>query len=461
MLKWSAIIVVLALIIILGCKGGGTPVIPPDGNSHAAITGPYDDPREVTAQCLECHGDVAADIMQTSHWTWVSGEVTLPGGSAPEPYGKINSINNFCISVPSNWGRCTQCHIGYGWNSPEFDFSDEMNLDCLICHDTTGTYRKAKTTAGLPEESVDLEYVAQNVGTPSRANCGACHFNGGGGNAVKHGDLDQSMVNPSASIDIHMGGADMLCQDCHVTRDHDIGGRLPWLNDYISLDVECTSCHSETPHESARLNWHYLSVSCQTCHIPLYAYEDPTVMHWDWSTAGLPAAPDDREWDQKKGSFVKATDVVPEYFWFNGTMDSYLPGDEMDPAGETDLNYPLGDIDDPGAKIWPFKVHRGYQPYDTSYNIFLIPKLFGPGGFWATFNWDPAFQLGAEDAGIPYSGNYGFADSAMYWPITHMVQSTENALQCGACHTGEDPGLLDWEAMGYEGDPTIFGSRWD
>jgi mono/diheme cytochrome c family protein len=38
----------------------------------------------------------------------------------------------------------------------------------------------------------DLTQIAQHVGKPGRANCGACHFSGGGGDAVKHGDLDSS-----------------------------------------------------------------------------------------------------------------------------------------------------------------------------------------------------------------------------------------------------------------------------
>jgi mono/diheme cytochrome c family protein len=48
----------------------------------------------------------------------------------------------------------------------------------------------------------------------------------------------------------------------------------------------------------------------------------------------------------------------------------------------------------------------------------------------------------------------------MYWPTTHMVAPKEDALQCNACHTPDGaPGRLDWEALGYEGDPMIYGSR--
>ena len=39
------------------------------------------------------------------------------------------------------------------------------------------------------------------MATPTRLNCGGCHFNGGG-NAVKHGDLDSSLFYPTERIDV-------------------------------------------------------------------------------------------------------------------------------------------------------------------------------------------------------------------------------------------------------------------
>ena len=59
--------------------------------------------------------------------------------------------------------------------------------------------------------------------------------------------------------------------------------------------------------------------------------------------------------------------------------------------------------------------------------------------------------------GLPYSGEYGFAETWMYWPSTHMVQPKENALQCADCHS--DEGRLDWQALGYPGDPMDWGGR--
>ena len=63
----------------------------------------------------------------------------------------------------------------------------------------------------------------------------------------------------------------------------------------------------------------------------------------------------------------------------------------------------------------------------------------------------------AEITGLPYSGEYGFANTTMFWPQTHMVAPKTVALQCQACHS--EGGRMDWEALGYPGDPIKWGSR--
>ena len=91
-------------------------------------------------------------------------------------------------------------------------------------------------------------------------------------------------------------------------------------------------------------------------------------------------------------------------------------------------------------------------------NLYLLsPKTWGPGGYWTDFDWDKACRLGAETTGPKYSGEYGFVETAMYWPLSHMVQSKEKALQCTDCH-GER-GILNWRDLGYEGDPAFYGGR--
>ncbi|MGD2129382.1 MAG: tetrathionate reductase family octaheme c-type cytochrome [Lysobacterales bacterium] len=411
--------------------------------------------KEVTRACLECHEDAAKQVMKTAHFKWESDPVLVEGRSEPITVGKKNAINNFCIGIQGNWASCTACHAGYGWKDANFDFNNEENVDCLVCHDGTGTYQKSRE--GLPAEGVDLLAVAQSVGLPTRENCGSCHFRGGGGNAVKHGDLDESLYYPDDALDVHMGRYDFQCVDCHQTKDHVIRGRSISVSVDNANQVACTDCHKPQLHADARINEHTDAVACQTCHIPSVARKEATKTHWDWSTAGDDTREENvHEYLKIKGSFEYEKNLVPEYFWFNGLAGRYLLGDRLAPSGDTLLNPPKGDIRDPEARIWPFKVHRATQPYDTKYDYLLQPVTSGEGGFWKDFDWNQALELGSQVTGLPYSGNYGFAHTEMFWPLTHMVAPKEEALRCPDCHS--EDGRLDWKVLGYPGDPIKWGS---
>lgn len=428
----------------------------PATDHSSLMTTEFTSGQEVTQACLACHEDAAHDVMATSHWTWLSDPVYDEERGELLVTGKANSLNNFCIGVQSNWTGCTRCHTGYGWSDANFDFSEPTNVDCLACHDQSGGYVKA--SAGLPAEGVDLLAAAQSVGLPTRENCGTCHFNGGGGNGVKHGDLDESLYFPSEDVDVHMGRYDFVCTDCHTTEDHNIAGRSLAVNIETTVNqVACTDCHSTDLHSDARITDHVDTVACQTCHIPAGARRDPTKMVWDWSTAGQDIEEDPHTYLRIKGSFVYEYNFMPEYFWYNGQVDRYIMGDPVNPDDITPLNMPLGDINDPNALLYPFKVHLASQIYDPVYNYLIQPQTVGAEGYWTTFDWDSAARNGMEAVGLPYSGEYGFTETSMHWLQTHMVAPKENALQCTDCHS--DNGRIDWQALGYYGDPLVWGGR--
>jgi octaheme c-type cytochrome (tetrathionate reductase family) len=418
------------------------------------IKGPLEDGPAVTRECLRCHPDAAQQIIHTAHFKWEGEPTLLPGRTETVRVGKKNLINNFCIGVQSNWPSCTSCHAGYGWVDEAYDFSNEENADCLVCHDWSGTY--AKSRGGFPAEGVDLFAAAQSVGWPKRENCGGCHFRGGGGDAVKHGDLDSSLTHPRESIDIHMGRHSMICIDCHQTENHQIRGRSISVSVDTTNRLDCTDCHDETAHRDERINAHAQAVACVTCHVPYAAIREATKTHWDWSEAGQDEE-DSHEYLKIKGRFVYAKELMPEYYWYNGAVDRYLLGDTIDPDVATQLNPPLGGINDPTAKIWPFKVHRGSQIYDEEYRYFIQPKVSGEGGYWTDFDWDQAARLGSEITGLPYSGKFDFAPTEMFWTLTHMVSAKEESLQCQDCHGDES--RMDWNALGYPGDPLKWGGR--
>ena len=425
------------------------------------VNGDFQTGQDVTRACLACHEDAALQVMKTTHWTWESKEFNVPWRDVPVTIGKINQINNFCIGTQGNENKCMSCHAGYGWEEgQETALVNPENVDCLACHADLGTYGKGEY--GNPAEGVNLLAAAQSVRAPTRENCGKCHFDGGGGNGVKHGDLDESLYFPSENNDVHMGGElDMRCTDCHWTSDHQILGRM--IADNYIVDpkeqVSCEQCHASQTHEDERINTHLASVACQTCHIPALATEDPTKIFWDWSQAGQEGREDDHFVYLKiKGEFVYDKNFAPTYLWFNGNNEyRYILGDKIDPNSVTYINKPAGSIDDPTAKIFPFKLHIAKQPYDVVNNHLLQPITSGENGFWTTFDWNSAFELAEPITGLKYSGQYGFTETYMYWATTHMVQPAGDALQCESCH-GEN-GRMDWEMLGYPGDPIVWGGR--
>ena len=439
---------------------------------------------EVTKACLDCHTEAAKQLHKTTHWTWAfDNELT---GQA---LGKKNVINNFCIATATNWPRCTSCHIGYGWKDDSFDFTSEENVDCLVCHDTTGTYKKYPTGAGHPNykpkawpprsnkvrQPPDLTRIAQNVGQPSRQTCGACHFYGGGGDGVKHGHLDSSMTNPPRDVDVHMDvdGLNFTCQTCHTTGGHEVAGTryatkakddrgiiIPGQEDQSR--ASCESCHSSAPHKddaNPKLNTHTNKVSCVTCHIPEFARGGrKTKTWWDWSTAGKKdekgnlLIKKDADgypiYHGKKGDFVWAANVQPEYRWYGGELGFVLLGDPIDDTRVVSINTVKGSFDDPDSRIWPFKIMRGRQPYDKQHKILGIPHLFGKDedAFWKNFEWGSALKAGLMSRGHEFSGEYGFVETEYYWPVTHMVAPKEKSLNCESCHSRN--GRLD-EVPGF------------
>jgi len=464
---------------------------PPQIGDAASLHKAFFEDREYTGteSCLACHGEIGDDILTTGHFKW-EGVATNLEGFESGIHGKNDIINNFCVAVPTNEGRCTQCHIGYGYKDGSYDFGDRTNIDCFACHDQSGTYVKAPTTAGLPAESVDLQVVAQSVGenggVPTRDSCIFCHAGAGGGDNVKHGDLSTDLVATTREYDVHMGtdGADLSCVACHeVKRDstgavisHGIGG-MP----YHSVDEgnmkQCTDCHGDSANihagtEIAATVSTHDRLACQVCHIPAVARKISTKTEWYWEDAGqdidpVPIDPDTGRatYDKKKGSFVWETNVRPELLYFNGKWQKTLINEnDRFPLDEPAvLGAPVGDYTDPDAMIYPFKKLIGNQPADANNGTILVPHLFGTAGgpnpYWGKFDWDLAIRDGANRTGQEYTGEFVFLDTISYWSVNHEIAPKEMALGnngCGDCHGGDQ---IDWAGLGWTEDPVPNGQR--
>lgn len=440
--------------------------IPVDHSQHEILQQEFSNPHEITAACLSCHTGRGEELLGSAHFSW-EREAFIEGKGVTY-LGKKNLINNFCTGILSNEASCNRCHIGYGWDSKDFDFTNKYNVDCLVCHDQTGLYEKARGGGGYPVPNADDNYfrtIVQHVGRPGRENCGYCHFHGGGGNNVKHGDLEMALVASSRQVDVHMGvdGANMVCTDCHVTTNHNITGRYYGVSSENTNRVSCEQCHTEAPHLNHKLNEHVVKVACQTCHIPVYAKVNATMVGWDWSTAA-------RQWTGVeavevydslgnalylpiKGDFQWKVNARPEYFWFNGTADHHLADDPIDMDQlPLKINTLFGHAGDAGSRIIPAKVHRGRQPYDSEYKVLLQTKLWdareGNGALWIDMDWEAALKAGMSYLGRPYSGKWDFVPTKMFLPVNHMVSPADQALGCSDCHSRSNSRL--------EGVPGIY-----
>lgn len=451
-----------------------------DHSKFEALQGPFLNGAEVTRACLTCHTEAAKQIMATKHWRW---EYKDP--QTGKTLGKKSMLNNFCIGDRSNEGFCQSCHVGFGWKDSSFDFQAQDKVDCLVCHHTgVGNYTKPPGLAGeVPTERtefppasgkfldpVDLALVAQHVGKTSTATCGSCHYKGGGGDGVKHGDLDSSLDTADRTLDVHMaskakGGAGFTCATCHESDGHHISGsriqvaaadphgpRLRGADDDRAAST-CQSCHGNKPHQSEflqinRLNQHSDKLACQACHVPEFARGGiATKLSWDWSTAGRlnsegkPFEIKDADghviYSSKKGDFTLGEHVVPDYIWFNGDVEFTTQEDIIDPTEVVQINRYMGSAEDAQSRIWPVKIMQGKQPYDSVHNRLLVPHTATPDdtAFWFNFDWDKALVAGAQATGVPFSGQYDFVQTEMLWPITHMVAPSNQAVSCVACHT--------------------------
>ena len=419
--------------------------------------------QEVTAACVSCHSEAATQFRKTIHWTWLGSR-----DGDGKRFGKGgDSINNFCISTNNMQDKsCLDCHPGWGLET------DAIN--CLACHgqedinwdEAFEDYQVFSESDDPDEQDLAKEIqgtiqgALQSVELPGSKNSGSCHFYGGGGDAVKHGDLDSSITNPNKALDVHMGtdGQDFNCTRCHSTVLHNVAGRIyskpaaadrkSLIEDDLTSKITCESCHSHAPHKSdSKANDHTDKVACQSCHIPEFARVLPTKMWWDWSKAGK--RKDGKAYKVKddsgqvtymsiKGDMRWEKDVQPEYFWFNGAVRTMTVKDTIDPGTIVPVTAPIGDPDDENARIFPFKVHRGKQPYDKIHKTFLAPMLSGKYGYFKNMDWEMALTRGQAAFDLPYSGEFDFVETSYVFPTTHMVAPKGNVVGCAECHTGQD-----------------------
>jgi hypothetical protein len=170
-------------------------------------------------------------------------------------------------------------------------------------------------------------------------------------------------------------------------------------------------------------------------------------MSWDWSKAGklkngkpykTKGAYGKLDYLSIKGQMKWGKNLKPEYFWFNGSIESVTTRDPIDPIEIVAISHPVGSKNDENSRIFPFKVHRGVQPYDKVHKTLLAPLLSGPNGYWKTLDWNRAISKGQIALGLPFSGEFDFVETTYVFPTTHMVAPKDQVVNCGECHVRKE-----------------------
>jgi hypothetical protein len=447
---------------------------PPVSGSHAGRFTQF----EGTKTCLTCHESQAREMHGSVHYQW-KGDTRDLVDPAAALEGKLGGINDFCIYPDINWigkltdfdgvqvdSGCSKCHVGMGKKpSPSVTTEQLQNIDCLICH--SPTYKRkvdtVETVNGVPvygyvpdaATAQDILQMASDLQLPGKDACLNCHTKSGGGDNFKRGDIEEAHRNASKNFDVHMaskdvGGKGLECLSCHGSVGHRIAGRGSDLKGRDSYDVvDCLKCHSATPHSNSDINTHTKRVNCTVCHIPTFAKAAPTDMERDWSLPGEPDAVK-KLYDP---AMTKASNVIPEYKFWNGQSKFYNFGDAAvpGPSGRIMMSSPMGDINTPGSKIYAFKHHLGTQPMDPVTSRLLPLKI---GLFFQNNDINSAVTEGAKALGWPLPNGYTFAETERYLGLFHEVAPKEQALQCNSCHGGT---RLNFAELGYTPKTTSNG----
>jgi len=458
----------IVAVVLAGAASLPAPARAQDAFSHEGAFEHY----EGTKTCLACHKDAAESFFHSQHYQWRGNapQIVDAGG---EKLGKLNTINDFCTGPAQNWigivrnsrgeilsKGCSKCHAGLG-KKPEPEMSDAQlqNVDCLICH-ARGYQRDlyANDDGSLEWKPIlwrneeGLDSVSKRIVRPERTMCLRCHSASGGGPNYKRGDIEYKLANTERAYDVHMGqdGANLHCVDCHGGEDHRVRGRGSDLaaTDMPEKPLSCDGeCHGPAPHVAEILNHHTRRVNCTVCHIASFARDEPTDMARDWSTPKY-----DPEGDRYTATITLEKDVTPVYAWFNGRTRAQLPkrAASLLADGRVGMMVPEGSRQDPGAKIFAFKLHRGRMPMLDD-KKWIVPILVEH--FFADGDIDAAVKKAAEEAYGIEDARYTWVDTVRYMGLFHSVPPKERALECLQCHGAS--GRLDWKALGYGSDPIL------
>ena len=338
----------------------------------------------------------------------------------------LNIGDDGFVGAMSWTARCGSCHIGgsfgdlpvvIGEESWDVD-PDRPDVNCLRCH------------------------VTEAGDEPTIANCMTCH------------KKEKAKRGLDLTNDVHMVGLNFKCQTCHVRfEDEDSNHQLAkgtcidttletaWgtLSD---LGKDCAGCHSDTPHrrrvhKGGKLDMHFNKVACETCHTGFRAGDEVTLKSRSWANPYV---------DVKHGS-----PWLPVHKWYDGQG----PPLEWPASGHLPILEPDDMRNIWGAKIYPFndieatwwiKDGTGDEPaLDAVIPLTDVRAADADGNGKVTETEMRDYAGGKYPKAALIIGTVCFN-------VSHSVVPKEDAFNCDDCH-GDSGFVLDWEALGYDGEP--------
>jgi hypothetical protein len=446
---------------------------------------------EGSKTCIRCHGDEVEEVTQSIHYR-MAATVTDVAGMEAVLVGSRIIYNDYCGSIFWQGTRsinfigkavlriappgkeelvgrllatgCSMCHGVSLGRIPSLQPSEEDfdNVDCLVCHhvEYKGGFKGVKEGwrtvvkvngkwRYLVAPNVSATELARKIAAkPPKEACLWCHGFSGGGPGFKRPNLSPDLMgNVSESFDVHMARG-MQCVDCHRFDDHQIdtsGALDTWSHTGKGDTKACSDCHPQGERHRAPLVGYLIEVfhhrvACQTCHIPFIAHgKYPTDVYRDWSHV---------EFNEKLGRWEPRIElkgnITPVYAWWNGRERlAYIYPEPVEPVNDTIvLVAPVGEPNDPGSKIYPFKLHVAVVPFDEKRKIPIPIKV---GIVFATGRLEKAISAGAELAGLEFTGK--FVKLVRYMSVNHGVVPRTDALRCIDCHSPW--GRMPWAQLGY------------
>lgn len=374
---------------------------------------------------------VEADLEMSYHGTLghlLTADVTDHEQGMLEKWCALPDLNigdDGFVGSMSWTARCGSCHIGGSFGELPVVIGEDSwvvdpakpNVVCLSCHNT---------------EAGD---------DPTIAKCMTCHAK----EKAKRG-LDLAK-------DVHMVDRNFTCQTCHVRFEDDDSNHQLAKGTCIDTTLEtawgtlsdlgkdCAGCHGKKPHHRRvhrghKLDQHFGKVACETCHTGMraaYAFESRS-----WANGYNVDVTHGEPW-------------LPVHKWYDGLG----PPLEWPASGHLPILEPADMRNNLGAKIYPFN--------DIEATWWIKDGSGEQPALDAVIRLSDVRAADANEDGVVTEEEMRAYDGGKYpkaalivgtvcFNVSHSIVPKEEAFNCRDCH-GDSGYVLDWEALGYDGDP--------